>query len=212
MEKKIIEEENLKVINANAKIAKDGSVMRMIAYLSKTLDLDSSYIYQVFYSSLFPNTSKILMYKDEAIAYVAAIETYYKSFLKKKKLVFLKQWAVLDDYSYKNCITDKDNSAMSILLKKLYQDTKADAYICTISSENSASRKLAKRFATSINKKINQVGYLNCKDTIYDNFSKKDKKIIDTSEKERCYIISKNPKKDYKAIKKHGLLLNITKK
>jgi hypothetical protein len=204
MEKNIINEEELKIVNGNEKITKDGSVMRMIAYLSKKLDVDSPYIYQVFYSSLFPNTSKVLMYKDEAIAYVAAIETYYKGFLRKKKLIFLKQWAVLDDYSYKNCVTDKGNSVMSILLNKLYEDTKADSYIVTIAPENSPSKNLARRFANSINKKMNQVGYLNCEDTIYKNSK--------NNEKEKCYIISKNPKKDYKLIKKHGLLLNITKK
>lgn len=209
MEKKILDKNDIKIVDASHKLVKKASVMRKIAYMSNKLDLDSAYIYQILYSDLFPSVSKVVFYKDEAIAYIAAIETYYKVKFFKKKLVFIKQWAVLDNYSFDDCLISDGQSVMEYLLKNFHISNKADSYVLTIAPNNNRSINTANRFAKYINYQISAVGYLECVDYLYRMYKNENNNLIDTTEKERCYVISKKPKKDFKNIKKAGLFLSV---
>ena len=205
--KKIIQYNEIEIVGANDIRTRTGNAQRKIAYLSKKLDLDYSYIYTI-YCELFPDISPVAFKNDEAMGYIASIIGGCLDYNKKttdysNAFIFIKQWAVLPKYRYKKCeVINKDGkntSIMEMLTNNLIKNAKKykiDKFILTIKENNTASLNLAKRTAANNGLKIYSPGYI--KYGPYNNY-----------EQENYWIIAKNPKKVAEDLKNAGYLKNM---
>ena len=211
-EKKFISAQDVDIVSASDPRTLNGTVQRNLAYLSKKLDLDYSYIYAM-YSELFPGISPVAFLDDKALGYVASVMAGYMNFNSgaselKDAFIFIKQRCVAAEYVYSKCeILNDEKGAKSVMemltntLISVGRKYGVENFIVTIASNNTASINLAQRTAINNGMQIWSPGNFVCQDTV-----KKDG--IDTSENEMYFIMSKDPEAAFYNLRQAGYLQN----